>query len=137
MNELQKIQQTAVSLFAKGRGHQPRQEFKEQNVSPIDPVPQEKILEVAQETKADVIFMGSHERIGLGSLLLGSVARIHRKTLGLDNRHRPAMTVAQHVVGASTVRTAHLIAHRVLVLGIPALRGELSVNQDARESFVF
>lgn len=35
----------------------------------------EKILEVAQETKADVIFMGSHERIGLGSLLLGSVAR--------------------------------------------------------------
>ena len=35
----------------------------------------EKILEVARETKADVIFMGSHERVGLGSLMMGSVNR--------------------------------------------------------------
>lgn len=35
----------------------------------------EKVLEVAQEVEADVIIMGSHERVGLGSLMLGSVAR--------------------------------------------------------------
>lgn len=34
-----------------------------------------KILELADETRADIIFMGSHERIGLGSLIMGSVAR--------------------------------------------------------------
>lgn len=34
-----------------------------------------KILEVAAETRADVIIMGSHERVRIASLLLGSVAR--------------------------------------------------------------
>lgn len=35
----------------------------------------EKILEVAAESKASIIMMGSHERSGLGRLLMGSVSR--------------------------------------------------------------
>lgn len=35
----------------------------------------EKILEVAEETRASIIFMGSHERIGVMSLMMGSVGR--------------------------------------------------------------
>ena len=35
----------------------------------------EKLLEVADMVKADAIVMGSHERVGIGGLLLGSVAR--------------------------------------------------------------
>lgn len=34
-----------------------------------------KILEAAQEVHADVIIMGSNERVGFGSLLMGSVTR--------------------------------------------------------------
>jgi nucleotide-binding universal stress UspA family protein len=36
--------------------------------------PATEILEVAQETKSDVIVMGTHGRTGLGRLLMGSVA---------------------------------------------------------------
>lgn len=35
----------------------------------------EKIMEIASETKADMIIMGSHSRTGPGRLLMGSVAR--------------------------------------------------------------
>lgn len=37
--------------------------------------PCRKILEVAEETRADVIIMGSHERVRFANLLLGSVAK--------------------------------------------------------------
>ena len=34
----------------------------------------QKILELVNDTEADIIFMGSHERIGLGKLIMGSFA---------------------------------------------------------------
>ena len=35
----------------------------------------QKTIELKEELGADIIFMGSHERIGLGTLIMGSVAR--------------------------------------------------------------
>lgn len=50
--------------------------------------PYQKILEQAEETRADIIFVGSHGRTGLTRLLMGSVAE---KVIG--NSGKPVMVV--------------------------------------------
>jgi hypothetical protein len=50
--------------------------------------PAEEILRVAEETKCDLIMIGTHGRTGLGRLLMGSVAeQVVRKA------HCPVLTV--------------------------------------------
>ena len=51
------------------------------------------ILEVAQETKCDLIVMGTHGRTGLGRLLIGSVAEqvVRRASCAVLNVKKPML----------------------------------------------
>jgi hypothetical protein len=67
----------------------------------------ELIVEVAQETVADLIVMGTHGRTGLGRLLLGSVAERVLRTAPC-----PVLTL-KAPLKASTAKPAALAAERV------------------------
>lgn len=64
--------------------------------------------------------VGNVELFGAGAALFGCVGRIDRGALRFGHRHRTAMTVAKHIIGARAVRQRILRSERSCRRSVPA-----------------
>lgn len=94
------------------------------------PFPEPNLVAVGKEDVRNL------ELLGIILRLFGGIAGTDRKTLGLDHGYRASMSVTQHIVGSRAVFQHHLVTNTKTIGKAPALRGELAVDDDAREGFV-
>ena len=94
------------------------------------PVPEPHFLAVGEEDERHAQLLRIRPR------LPRRIGRVGGRPLGLDDRQRPPIAVAQHVVGLGRIRQHVLEPHRIRILDVPALIPDLGVDLDPRKRFV-